>query len=237
MNEIISEIKELHRKRVDFHRTEKATTLRIKAVCRRLCDGDKTEAEKLYKALDSLNHPQALYAADYVEPMRQAKNVLEVERKKCEKQAGKLAKQLPVWSWVEGVRGVGPLALAQIIGEAGDLGNYPNPAKLWKRMGLAVINGERQRKVSGAAALEHGYSPERRSIMFVIGDSIIKCGGYYADLYRARKQIEETKLLEGTKGHHHNRAKRYMEKKLLRDLWAAWKATNKENLEAEKVEV
>lgn len=107
--------------------------------------------------------------------------------------------------------------------EAGDFSNYDNPAKLWKRMGVAVINGERQRKVSGAEALDHGYSPQRRSIVYVIGDAIIKAGFVYADLYRERKAAEEQKLPDSSKGHWHNRAKRCMEKRLLRDMWRAWR--------------
>ena len=126
--EVLNEIKELYRKRVDFHRTEKATTLRIKAVCRRLCDGDKKEAEKLFKALDNLNHPQTPYAAEYLAPMRAAKKMLEGERKAVEKQLTKLARSLPVWeNWLRDVRGVGALSLAQIIGETGDLRNYYGP--------------------------------------------------------------------------------------------------------------
>ena len=190
---MINEIKETYRKRVDFHRSEKAMTLRIRAICRRLVSADfehlpeekrlkaiKDDADKLYKALGTLKHPQAAYAAEYLAPLLAARKSLEDERKAAEKMLSKLAKQLPVWEWVEDVRGVGPLALGQIIGEAGDLGNYANPAKLWKRMGLAVINGGRQRKVAGAEALDHGYSPERRSVMYVIGDAVIKCGGTYA---------------------------------------------------------
>lgn len=36
-------------------------------------------------------------------------------------------------------------------------------------MGMAVIEGERQRRVTGAAALDHGYNAERRSLMWNIG--------------------------------------------------------------------
>ena len=237
----IQEIKELHRKRVDFHRTEKATTLRIKAICRRLCDGDKQEAERLYKAIWTGEHPLAPYAIEYTAPMIQARDVLEAERKRTEKQVEKLAKQLPVWdAFVKDVRGVAPLSLGQIVGEAGDLGNYPTPAKLWKRMGLAVINGERQRKVSGAEALEHGYSPERRSVMYVIGDSIIKAGGEYAELYRERKETEARKVADGTKALWHNRAKRYMEKRLLKDIWRAWRKAERDEVadaEADQAEL
>lgn len=40
-------------------------------------------------------------------------------------------------------------------------------------MGLAVIKGERQRRVGGELALEHGYSPQRRSLMWNIENQLI----------------------------------------------------------------
>jgi hypothetical protein len=42
---------ELHRQRQDLHKAEKSLTLQIKANCRRICKGDKEEAEKLYKTI------------------------------------------------------------------------------------------------------------------------------------------------------------------------------------------
>ena len=67
------------------------------------------------------------------------------------------AKALPVASFVEETRGFGYLGLAQIVAEAGDLSNYANPAKLWKRFGLAVIDGRAQRRVADKElAIVHG---------------------------------------------------------------------------------
>ena len=72
-------------------------------------------------------------------PFRECQDLLLKQQKVQEKKLEKLAKQLPVWSWVENVRGVGPLSLAQMIGELGDLSGYSNPAKPWKRMGLGLV--------------------------------------------------------------------------------------------------
>lgn len=135
----------------------------------------------------------------------------------------KLAKQLPVWPWWKSVNGLGALGLAQIVGESGDLSNYANPGKLWKRLGLAVIDGKSQRRVSGAAALEHGYSPRRRSVMYCIGDSAIKKQSPYRDLYLERKEYEKAKVPDLTPMHHHRRAQRYMEKRILKHLWQRWR--------------
>jgi len=236
-------IVELHRQRQDLHRAEKSLTLQIKAKCRRLCEGSTTEADKLYKAMFGKGeHEYAAEALAVSAPFVEARSLIESQRKQCEKAMTNEAKTLPVAPWVEDVRGLGMLGLASIVGEAGDLSNYPNPAKLWKRLGLAVINGERQQRKPGAEALEHGYSPSRRAVIWTLGDSMFRAGGHYADLCRERKAYEREKAAaEGLEvvpaakipknrkdefrsdGHVHNRSKRWMEKRLIRDLWRAWR--------------
>lgn len=236
-------LRELHRQRQDLHRAEKSLTLQIKAKCRRLCGGDKGEAEKVYKSmLNGCEHEMALYALSTTMPFINARHLLETQRKETEKSMVNAAKTLPAYAWVESVKGFGALGFAMIVGESGDLSNYTTVSKLWKRLGLAVIEGERQRRVSGVDALKHGYSPSRRSVVWTIGDAMFRSGGEYADLCRERKEFEREKAkAEGltvcpaakipannkeqyrSDGHIHNRAKRYMEKRLIRDLWRAWR--------------
>jgi len=158
----------------------------------------------------------------------------------------RLAEQLPVHQWALGVRGFGALGLAIIVGEAGDLGNYANPAKLWKRMGVAVIDGKRQGGLLKTAAKSewtaHGYNRVRRSRLYTIGSALIMSGETpYRQVYLDRKRYEtERAQAEGltvapaakipknrheeyrSLGHIDNRARRYVEKRLLRDLWRAW---------------
>ena len=125
-------------------------------------------------------------------------------------------------------RGFGFLGLAQIIGEAGDLANYANPAKLWRRMGLAPFGGKSPsmwRREGGLTAGDWeniGYSPRRRSVMFVLGDSMIKASGPYRELYLGRKAQEIAKAPDLPAMAHHRRAQRYMEKRLLLELWKSW---------------
>lgn len=234
---------ELHRQRQDLHRAEKSLTLQIKAKCRRLCAGDKVEAEKVYKSmLNGCEHEHAMHAIATCTPFISARGLLETQRKATEKQMEKTAKQLPVYPWVESVRGFGALGFAQIVGESGDLSNYSTVSKLWKRLGLAVIGGGRQRRVAGIDALLHGYSPSRRSVVWNVGDSLFRANGPYSDVCRVRKDYEREKAAERgltvvpaakipaknkeaymSDGHVHNRAKRYMEKRLIRDLWRAWR--------------
>lgn len=150
-------------------------------------------------------------------------------QKPYDKAIEKLAKQLPVWAWIESdVRGCGASMLGQIIGETGDLSNYSNPAKVWKRMGLAVMSdGKRQRRVTGDDAIEHGYNAERRSLMYVLGDCLVKLNGegVYRKLYDERKELELARLPADTKGRQgwaHARASRYMQKRFLVHLWERW---------------
>ena len=97
-------------------------------------------------------------------------------RKTTEAKMRDLAKQLPVYSFANAVKGFGDLGLAIIAAEAGiPIGEYRTVSGLWKRMGLAVIGGERQRKKTDAQqALLHGYAPRRRSEIWVVADVMFR---------------------------------------------------------------
>lgn len=238
---LLDAIRETGRAREDLMRAEQRLTLQIKAIERRLAaagghsmrdilldtvpgaalvaEGDPTTCDARVPSV-SLATLSTLH-------LREAAAVLHPRRLAYERQMEKLARQLPVWPWVESVRGFGALGLAQIIGECGDLWRYDGPAKVWKRMGVAVIDGERQRRVAGADALIHGYVPRRRAILFNIGESLIKGNqdGAYRPCYLARREYERERLgPDAAPILLHNRARRYMEKRLLRDLWRAWRA-------------
>jgi hypothetical protein len=167
--------------------------------------------------------------------------------KQATKEMERLAKSLPAWeAFGAHVNGFGPLGLAIIVGEAGDLSAYSSKSKLWKRMGLALVGGVRQGGLTKTAPaadwIEHGYNRERRSRMWTIGDSLKKKQSAYREVYLARKAYERERaeangltVAEAAKipkkragefislGHIDRRAQRYMEKRLLRDLWNAWR--------------
>jgi hypothetical protein len=162
------------------------------------------------------------------------------------KEMERLAQTLPVWQeFGAGVHGFGARSLAIIVAEAGDLSLYPKKGHLWKRMGVALVDGVRQGGLSKTAGKEawiaHGYNRERRSRMWTVGDSLIKAHGPYREVYLARKAYERERAEAAglivapsakiptkraaefmSDGHVHRRAQRYMEKRLLRDLWQAW---------------
>ena len=238
---LIDTLREEWRRRQSWARAEKSLLLQAKAACRRLIpSGSLVEADALYRATQGVgDHPRAGHALVDVFPLVEARKVVESHRKRSERTLLALARQLPVAPFVEATRGVGLLSLAGIVGEAGDLSNYGTPSRLWKRMGTAVIDGQRQRMVGGAEALVHGYSPVRRSLLWNVGCCIIKAGGPLKDLYDARK-VKELVKCEAiaadpvqralyTRGgryapklHAHNRARRYVEKRVLVLLWREW---------------
>lgn len=153
------------------------------------------------------------------------------------KQMRELAKSLPVYEWTKGIAGFGELGLAIIIGETGDLNNYDTKERVWKRLGLAVIEGERQQKrtnIEQAAA--HGYNPRRRAEIWTIADSMFKhqwhgakdgleAGptGPYGVIYANRKSHTETREGWSLK-HRDNDARRVMTKALVEDLWKVWRS-------------
>lgn len=158
-----------------------------------------------------------------------------------EKKMAAAVASLDIEAFISDVRGFSPTQLANIVGEAGDIANYGTVSRLWKRMGMAVIDGVRQSKQTDKGkALDHGYNPSRRSAMWNIGETIIKAQvrshkdedgektgesyslGYLGQVYLDRKADYAARHPEKTKAHIHNDAKRYMEKRLLKMLWKAW---------------
>lgn len=113
------------------------------------------------------------------------------ELKKLKKEMEALAIQLPAASWVNHPdrRGFGLLGLAIVVGEAGDLANYPNPAKLWRRLQCAPFTPEgtgktlmgstwrkyakREGSLTKEQWMDMGYSPRRRSVSYLIGKALM----------------------------------------------------------------
>ncbi len=161
---------------------------------------------------------------------------IEEERKRAEKEMVNEVTRLPVFEWFQSIPGIAELATATIIGEAGNLHNYATVSKLWKRMGLAVINGERQGsnvKGNKEKAIAHGYNRQRRSAMYVIGDSVMKKRNTHPNEYGDRYDRERARAIsehpdwvnpkDGRSKHAHLHAQRIMEKEILKDAWKQWR--------------
>lgn len=243
INDIIAE----HMRRQAAIKAQRRLDQAAGAMARRLCgwspDLDEKERKRLntraenivaalekghdVKADDELVAEQLL---PFIHATLAGRAPFDTLRKNAEKVLAQRAKQLPVWPWIDAIRGADAGGLAALVGEAGDLLNYATPAKLWKRLGLAVMSGQRQGNPGKAATAEdwirHGYSGRRRSIVWNIGHALVMCNkdGKYRTIYLERKAYEHARAPEMSKGHASNRAQRYMEKRFVRDLWSAWRA-------------
>ena len=180
---LIAKIREQWRNRQSVHRAEKSLTLQMSAICRRYegvqGKADKpglTRAKALLERIESGQETGP--AAVACLPLLLARSQIEPHRKAQEKNLEKLVKQLPIAYIVEQTPNLGYLTLVGIIGEAGDLSAYRSLRGLWKRMGEALIDNERQRCKSDAIeALKHGYSPSRHSVSWNLGSVLIGCMG------------------------------------------------------------
>jgi len=175
------------------------------------------DTQDLYKAVS--------IAADTA--LVQASGVFHTSAKAEEKRIIELAQTLDLWPWAEQIRGFGPLSLGLLVGHAGDITRFRNPSALWKRMGLAVIDGVRQRQIAGRTpeatklAIIHGYNPSRRSFMHVVSENMMKQNrGCYRATYEVRKAYRLDQAW--TKGHAHMDALRYLAKRLLKHVWLVW---------------
>lgn len=234
----ILQLRELQAHRCACIRATTRNTNSVKAHIRRVLGFDTTLAEesrakmvaasnRVYAAIlkgkpldDEREREAATACAPLVVTMKQGIESIEAYRANVEKRMGEIAATLPAADFAESVRGFSVMRLAVLIGEAGDLSDYANPGKLWKRMGVAPIECYKMEKKDGG----EGYTKpkRRRSELFVIGDCLVKGNGDgpYRALYLERKEYEADRVK--TKMHAHRRAQRYMEKRLLKDIWVAW---------------
>lgn len=260
VTETVAEIMTLHRLRQGMIKAQTKLKLQGMASIRFATQTDddfaddtsKAKARKrnedLYRLVaDDLAHP----LHDNVAPYLHAMEPLDAQRKVYEKAMLKAVKRLPVYAWAKDVKGFGDISLATIVGECGDIGTYRSVSAVWKRMGVAVINGKRQGNPgAGASAedwIEHGYRAQRRSVGYVAREHVIGGMGkwrpdfgsdlsdatYYQRIYAERARLECIKLdlplmcsdkgKESYKKHVSNRAHRYVEKRLLKHLYLEWR--------------
>lgn len=156
-------------------------------------------------------------------------------RNQVEKDMRRLAQTLPAYQWVKGVAGLSDLGLAVIVGETGDLSAYATKERVWKRLGLAVIEGFRQRRMADAdQAAVHGYNPKRRAEIWAIcsdsmsrqqwrgakDDAPAHANGPYGAVYARRKANTDGR--EWTPARRDADARRIMTKAVVEDLWRVW---------------
>lgn len=222
-----ADINQLWQMRQDLRRAEARLNLQCQSICRRRSGNDKEAGAALWKAIKTGESTSPVMIE--VMPYRLAMETLTERSTAMEKQLEKAAQQLPLWKrYGMGVRGVGPLMFAGLVSEARHpIHTYRSESALWKRFGMAVIHGERQRRVQGTeGAALHGYNPERRSFMYNLVASLLRQRNpFYRELYEARKALELGRDLPLI--HAHNRAMRYCGKVFLRKTWSAARAIEK----------
>jgi hypothetical protein len=206
------------------------------------------EKGKPYKSLPS-DDPRALGLSDFIPLIpisAQARAVWDQKRDQVELMMRALAETLPAMAFVrEHAKGCGELGLARIVGEAPLIRVYATHERLWKRMGVAVIGGERQQKKTDTdEALLHGYRPSRRAELWsVCSDTMLRAQwrkgdedgegypiGPYGEVYRQRKAATAQRIIDTealpfsdrakwTKARADKDARRVMSKAFLQDLW------------------
>lgn len=209
MIKTIDLIRNRHRRRTAWHKAEKALTLQGKAVCRRIVGGDKAQGGDLFDAIAKYTDPMLEevtavgHANEHISlsvpeilPLIRARTQIIKSREGLERELELLVLDLPVVEWLTKINGVGVGSLAAIIGQTGNLWNYPTVRKLWKRLGLGVgDDGRRQRNVPGSSETErllNGYNGERRSVVWNVGTSIM-----FAQSARVDKTTGEIKREAG----------------------------------------
>ena len=144
----------------------------------------RKRTEKLYgQVVKDPGHP--LFGL--IEPYMFAAEPLEARRASYEKEMVRLVKTLPIYPWAKETKGLGDSGLATVIGACGDIGTYKSVSAVWKRMGLAVMNGKRQGAPGEGATkddwIAHGYNRRRRSVMWNVGNSLILGMGKFRPVY------------------------------------------------------
>lgn len=238
----------LQRKRVIIIKSRNMQANRLQAIVAGTLgySSGLAEKERLKKFAEATELIEAVIAgekdhplADVIQNTMIGINALNVLRDGYEKEMVLLARQLPkkVVAWVEAdnQRGFGLLSLATLVGECGSLSNYPNPAKVWRRMGLApwkydgknlmgaTWKSGRQGKLPAEEWEKFGYSPRRRSISFLFGENIVKQNhGEYRSRYDYKKKEIKGIYPDYSDLRCHRHGMLVATKLLLKNLWVVW---------------
>lgn len=227
------------------------TTEKVRASINRRTDRIVDAALK-GKAFHADDLEYATSILDHLQAAQKMYQVADEALDRITKEMTAAAKLLPVYAFVESVRGAGPTTLAVIVGEAGDLCRYPHPDKLKKRLGLAPFtkDGITQApstwaKRGGLTAAdwadpEHGpkYAPKRLGEIFgsvtvplctkqlvgkaKTGDGPRQAHGKYGEVYLRRVARTLETKPELTPQWRHLDACRVMTSAFVSDLWSEW---------------
>ena len=122
------------------------------------------------------------------------------------------------------------------------MSNYPHYHHVWKRLGVAVIDGEPQRRTTNKELAEKlGFKPDRRAVIWQIADNLMKQNytgkkrrtkdregesgvpGLYRRIYDERKAHERAEHPDYSLSHTHKMAHKYMSKIFVKHWFQAWR--------------
>ena len=256
--DIVADIKAFHRRRRYAMKLQQKVDRALESFVRREAtawtfDADEKEREKFNKEVKAIiaaarKGEGMQVIVEYVQMTDKGREPFDAARKVAEAHMEKLAASLPVAAWIATVRGAGNPGLATIIAETGDLSNYANPAKVWKRLGFAPYDGLagstwkrptwRTRTLTAEEWTREPFSGERYALIHQCavwlkntqwigaaktGTGEGKPNGHYGEIYAKRRAHTAVTHPDWTKQHAHMDALRVMMKAFLKDLWIEWR--------------
>jgi hypothetical protein len=257
IDDVVDEIRRLHRKRRFAikiqHKLDRAleSFIRVNAT-EWTPDLSAPERDKINKQIramiKSIRDGEESEYVDVVRTSDKARAPADEMRDIAEKRMAELAMSLPVYAWIESIRGAGALGLATIVAEAGNLSNYSNVAKLWNRLGFAPFEGFagstwkreswRPRALTKDEWMAHPFSGARYALMHQIaiwlvntqwiGKAKTESGegepdGPYGERYAARRKHTLQTHPDWSDGHRRMDALRVAMKEFLKQLFLEWR--------------
>lgn len=171
--------------------------------------------------------------SEWVAPVKTQQEELEKLEVAIDRQLTRLVKQHPLGEWITTeAKGLSPRSFGLLFGITGTLDRFATVSKLWKYLGLHVVDGGAPRRVRGQKL---DYSPQGRTRCYVIAESIVKTGkgGKYRDAYDTKKAYYEAERGDWPQIRRHRAAMRYAVKELVKDLWIEWRKRVNESSLAE----
>jgi hypothetical protein len=143
--------------------------------------------------------------SDYAEPARAIVAEYDAIEKGIDRELTKLVKGHFMADWIAEQRGIGLPGFARLLGVTGDISRFPTVSKLWKYLGLHVVDGHAPKREKGVpwthtdctfahlltckpdCKTDHhpncipggvgtAYAPQGRVVCHQIGDAIVKMG-------------------------------------------------------------
>jgi len=199
--------------------------------------GEYTD-QVLFKKLEKIKEKANEHDQKYIERLIKVGTHLKKLESETRNICLDFVEKTDIWEhFLKDIKGIGPILAAGII-------RYFDPTKtkhassFWKFAGLHVENGKSPRREKGTKT---GFNPRARTLCWVIADTFIKTKSPYSEIYR--KEVERQLKKEYPKGYLHKlypkiykesdtklkepharaRARRYMVKMFLKDLWIKWR--------------